>query len=57
MEFGGVEFARLKEGKTDIVVFEHLEDHENPAEWQARMGLRQAAKRAGLFIFQITDAQ
>src|ERR1035437_6311455 len=55
MEFEGIEFARLKEGKTGIVGFEHLEDHDNPVEWQARMDLRQDAKRAGLFIFQITD--
>ena len=54
MDFEGVEFVKLKERKTDIAVFEHLEERDNAEQDKQRVELRRAARESGLFMFQIS---
>lgn len=55
MDFEGKEFINLKERKTDLAVFEHLEERTNAEQDKQRISLRRAAAESGLFMFQITD--
>jgi hypothetical protein len=54
MDFEGKEFVKLKERKTDVVRFEHLEDSLSAEQDKERISLRSATRESGLFMFQIT---
>ena len=54
MDFEGKEFVNLKERKTDVVTFGHLEERGSAEQDRERISLRAAARESGLFMFQIT---